>query len=105
MAAQRRQQMIRFFLLQNRAGKTRLAKYYVPLSDDEKTKTQDEVYRHIANRDSKFTNFLEVGPLLLVLAACHQLPAQPAPWTTWYFKGHHAQCPASFAVRSTKPTR
>ncbi|GAB4817401.1 hypothetical protein N2152v2_004447 [Parachlorella kessleri] len=51
--------MIRFFLLQNRAGKTRLAKYYVPLSDDEKTKTQDEVYRHIANRDSKFTNFLE----------------------------------------------
>lgn len=52
--------MIRFFLLQNRAGKTRLSKYYVPLSDDEKTKTQDEVYRLIVNRDSKFTNFLEV---------------------------------------------
>lgn len=53
--------MIRFFLLQNRAGKTRLSKYYVPLSDEEKARTQDEVYRLIVNRDSKFTNFLEAG--------------------------------------------
>ena len=52
---------IRFFLLQNRAGKTRLAKYYMPLSDDDKSRTEDEVYRLIANRDAKFTNFLEVG--------------------------------------------
>ncbi|EFN56413.1 hypothetical protein CHLNCDRAFT_145001 [Chlorella variabilis] len=50
---------IRFFLLQNRAGKTRLAKYYMPLSDDDKSRTEDEVYRLIANRDAKFTNFLE----------------------------------------------
>ncbi len=53
--------MIRFFLLQNRAGKTRLAKYYTPLGDDDKKRTEDEVYRLIANRDVKFTNFLEVG--------------------------------------------
>lgn len=52
--------VIRFFLLQNRAGKTRLAKYYMPLSDDDKKRTEDEVYRLIANRDAKFTNFLEV---------------------------------------------
>eukprot|EP00887_Chlorella_sp_A99_P004249 scaffold15.g4249.t1 len=51
--------MIRFFLLQNRAGKTRLAKYYTPLSDEEKRKTEEDVYRLIMNRDSKFTNFLE----------------------------------------------
>lgn len=54
-----RERMIRFFLLQNRAGKTRLAKYYTPLSDDDKKRTEDEVYRLIANRDAKFTNFLE----------------------------------------------
>ncbi|KAL4433294.1 hypothetical protein ABPG77_003342 [Micractinium sp. CCAP 211/92] len=51
--------LIRFFLLQNRAGKTRLAKYYTPLGDDDKKRTEDEVYRLIANRDAKFTNFLE----------------------------------------------
>ena len=53
--------MIRFFLLQNRAGKTRLAKYYTPLSDDDKQRTEDEVHRLIANRDTKFTNFVEVS--------------------------------------------
>jgi thiol:disulfide interchange protein len=39
---------------------TRLAKYYTPLGDEEKTRTEDEVYRLIANRDAKYTNFLEV---------------------------------------------
>lgn len=53
--------MIRFFLLQNRAGKTRLAKYYSPFSDDEKRRMEDEVHRLIVLRDSKYTNFLEVG--------------------------------------------
>ena len=62
--------MIRFFLLQNRAGKTRLAKYYTPLSDDDKQRTEDEVHRLIATRDAKFTNFLEVRR-----AAC--LPCLP----------------------------
>jgi hypothetical protein len=35
---------IRFILLQNRQGKTRLAKYYVPLEDSEKHKLEDEVF-------------------------------------------------------------
>ena len=39
---------------------TRLAKYYTPLSDQEKRRTEEDVYRLIVNRDSKFTNFLEV---------------------------------------------
>mmetsp|Transcript_41236 Transcript_41236/g.78783 ORF Transcript_41236/g.78783 Transcript_41236/m.78783 type:complete len:143 (-) Transcript_41236:126-554(-) len=51
--------MIRFILLQNRQGKTRLAKYYVPLGESEKTKLQHEVHRLVVNRDPKFTNFLE----------------------------------------------
>eukprot|EP00891_Asterochloris_glomerata_P004295 jgi/Astpho2/4295/e_gw1.00064.93.1_t len=51
--------MIRFILLQNRAGKTRLAKYYIPLDDTEKHKMNDEVHRLISTRDPKFTNFVE----------------------------------------------
>ncbi|KAF2603116.1 hypothetical protein F2Q70_00025825 [Brassica cretica] len=47
--------LIRFILLQNRQGKTRLANYYVPLEESEKHK----VHRLVVNRDSKFTNFVE----------------------------------------------
>ncbi|MBA0776991.1 hypothetical protein Gotri_005058, partial [Gossypium trilobum] len=50
---------IRFVLLQNRQGKTRLAKYYVPLEDSEKHKVEYEVHRLVVNRDPKFTNFVE----------------------------------------------
>eukprot|EP00475_Leptophrys_vorax_P022499 TRINITY_DN30648_c0_g1_i1.p1 TRINITY_DN30648_c0_g1~~TRINITY_DN30648_c0_g1_i1.p1 ORF type:complete len:144 (+),score=21.12 TRINITY_DN30648_c0_g1_i1:161-592(+) len=51
--------MIRFILLQNRQGKTRLAKYYVPLEDSEKHKLEFEVHRLVVHRDPKFTNFVE----------------------------------------------
>ncbi|CAN6463537.1 unnamed protein product [Victoria cruziana] len=51
--------MIRFILLQNRQGKTRLAKYYVPLEESEKHKVEYEVHRLVVNRDPKFTNFVE----------------------------------------------
>ncbi|CAD6268027.1 unnamed protein product [Miscanthus lutarioriparius] len=50
---------IRFILLQNRQGKTRLARYYVPLEDSEKHKVEYEVHRLVVNRDPKFTNFVE----------------------------------------------
>lgn len=58
--------MIRFILLQNRAGKTRLAKYYIPLDDSEKHSLEYEVHRLIATRDPKFTNFVEVRRGLMV---------------------------------------
>jgi AP-2 complex subunit sigma-1 len=51
--------MIRFILLQNRAGKTRLAKYYMPLEDNEKHGLEYDVHRLISTRDPKFTNFVE----------------------------------------------
>mmetsp|Transcript_65367 Transcript_65367/g.206554 ORF Transcript_65367/g.206554 Transcript_65367/m.206554 type:complete len:144 (+) Transcript_65367:25-456(+) len=51
--------MIRFLLLQNRAGKTRLAKYYVPLREDEKHKMEYDVHRLVSSREPKFTNFVE----------------------------------------------
>ena len=52
--------MIRFILLQNRQGRTRLAKYYVPLEDAEKRKLETDIHRLVVNRDPKVTNFLEV---------------------------------------------
>ena len=51
--------MIRFILLQNRQGRTRLAKYYVPFTDAEKHKIEHEVHRVVSNRDQKFTNFVD----------------------------------------------
>lgn len=61
--------MIRFILLQNRAGKTRLAKYYVPLEDNEKHGLEYDVHRLISTRDPKFTNFVEAcnNPLLQLM--------------------------------------
>ncbi|GMH44577.1 hypothetical protein BSKO_12529 [Bryopsis sp. KO-2023] len=52
--------MIRFVLLQNRAGKTRLAKYYVPMEDKDKHRMEYEVHRLVVGRDPKqSTNFAE----------------------------------------------
>lgn len=75
--------MIRFILLQNRAGKTRLAKYYVPVSDSEKRKLEYEVHRLIVGRDPKHTNFVEVrwGGLEVALAdtsGCERQAARSA---------------------------
>ena len=50
---------IRFFLLQNRQGKTRLSKWYVAIDESDKRKIENEVHRLITARDSKFTNFVE----------------------------------------------
>lgn len=58
--------MIRFILVQNRQGKTRLSKFYVPYDDDEKIRLRGEVHRLIAPRDQKYqSNFVEVSPIAL----------------------------------------
>jgi len=51
--------MIHYILVQNRQGKTRLAKWFDPYDDVEKRKLQTEIHKIIASRESKFTNFLE----------------------------------------------
>ncbi|KAK9452781.1 AP complex, mu/sigma subunit [Dipodascopsis uninucleata] len=52
--------MIQFILVQNRQGKTRLAKYYTPYTDEEKVKLKVEVHRLVAPRDQKYqSNFVE----------------------------------------------
>ncbi|EEH39986.1 AP-2 complex subunit sigma [Paracoccidioides lutzii Pb01] len=52
--------VLSFILIQNRQGKTRLAKWYAPYNDDEKVKLKGEVHRLIAPRDQKYqSNFVE----------------------------------------------
>ncbi|KAJ1922259.1 AP-2 complex subunit sigma [Mycoemilia scoparia] len=52
--------MIRFILVQNRQGKTRLEKWYIPAVDAEKRKLKGEVHRVVASRDQKHqSNFVE----------------------------------------------
>eukprot|EP01064_Diplonema_japonicum_P031757 TRINITY_DN5780_c0_g1_i1.p1 TRINITY_DN5780_c0_g1~~TRINITY_DN5780_c0_g1_i1.p1 ORF type:complete len:166 (+),score=31.92 TRINITY_DN5780_c0_g1_i1:72-500(+) len=51
--------MIRFILLQNRSGKTRLSKWYTAYEEDEREKIKQEVHRMITTRESKYTNFIE----------------------------------------------
>mmetsp|Transcript_31725 Transcript_31725/g.38867 ORF Transcript_31725/g.38867 Transcript_31725/m.38867 type:complete len:152 (+) Transcript_31725:100-555(+) len=67
--------MIRFFLLQNRQGKTRLSKWYVPppttqnsntSGEVEKARIESEVHRLVTSRDKKYTNFIEYNNYKLI---------------------------------------
>jgi hypothetical protein len=46
-------------LLQNRQGKTRLAKYYSPYEREEKRQLEQEVHKLVSSRDRKFANIVD----------------------------------------------
>ncbi|ESL07849.1 clathrin coat assembly protein AP17 [Trypanosoma rangeli SC58] len=58
--------MIHFIFLQNRMGKTRLAKFYVPYDDAERERMKREVHALINSRDARLSNFASYGSLQLV---------------------------------------
>uniref|UniRef100_A0A6S8YCA1 AP complex subunit sigma n=1 Tax=Ditylum brightwellii TaxID=49249 RepID=A0A6S8YCA1_9STRA len=66
--------MIRFFLLQNRQGKTRLSKWYVSpptptngsTGEAEKVRIEADVHRLVTSRDKKYTNFIEYNNYKLI---------------------------------------
>ena len=61
----------RFILVQNRQGKTRLSKYFVPYEDEEKLRIRGEVHRIIAPRDQKYqSNFVEFRNYKLIYRRC-----------------------------------
>eukprot|EP01063_Lacrimia_lanifica_P019808 TRINITY_DN27220_c0_g1_i1.p2 TRINITY_DN27220_c0_g1~~TRINITY_DN27220_c0_g1_i1.p2 ORF type:complete len:143 (+),score=77.12 TRINITY_DN27220_c0_g1_i1:61-489(+) len=51
--------MIHFILLQNRAGKTRLSKWYTSKDEEEKDRIKTDIHRIITTRESRYTNFVE----------------------------------------------
>eukprot|EP00981_Chlorochromonas_danica_P007331 scaffold1690_cov177-Ochromonas_danica.AAC.8 len=59
--------MIRFFLLQNRQGKTRLSKWYsTPPEDAERVKMENDINRVISLRTRGHTNFVEYQNFKLI---------------------------------------
>ena len=51
--------MIRFLLVQNYQGKTRLARWYTKIDDKEKRRLQVNIHRMLVSRDSRYSNFIE----------------------------------------------
>ena len=59
--SERGKKMIRFFLLQNKQGKTRLSKWYATAPEDsERIKMEADIHRIVALRIRGNTNFIEV---------------------------------------------
>ncbi|CAG9582105.1 putative clathrin coat assembly protein AP17 [Leishmania major strain Friedlin] len=58
--------MIHFILLQNRVGKTRLAKFYIPVDDAGQAQIKRQVHVIVNTRDTRATNFVSYESIKLV---------------------------------------
>ena len=58
--------MIRYLLLQNKQGKTRLSKWYLPVEFEEQSRLENEIHKLVSARDSKVTNFIEFSTYKLI---------------------------------------
>ena len=58
--------MIRYLLVQNRQGKTRLSKWYLPIEFEEQTRLEMEIFKLVSTRDNKMTNFVEFSTYKLI---------------------------------------
>ena len=58
--------MIRYLLLQNKQGKTRLFKWYLPVEFEEQSRLEMEIHKLVSARDSRMTNFIEFSTYKLI---------------------------------------
>ena len=58
--------MIRYLLLQNRQGKTRLSKWYMTVEFEEQARLENEIHKLVSARDNKVTNFIEFSTYKLI---------------------------------------
>ena len=58
--------MIRYLLIQNKQGKTRLSKWYIPVEFEEQSRLEMEIHKLVSARDSRMTNFIEFSTYKLI---------------------------------------
>ena len=59
-------EMIRYLLLQNKQGKTRLSKWYMPVEFEEQSRLENEIHKLVSQREAKVTNFIEFSTYKLI---------------------------------------
>ena len=62
----KKSEAVRYLLLQNKQGKTRLSKWYIPVEFEEQSRLEMEIHKLVSARDAKMTNFIEFSTYKLI---------------------------------------